>query len=1192
MAGQHCCFSGSRLASPGAWVAMVAMFGLLSGCGLFGGGGKGFSNEDDGDASVEDGRMPGDSLSDGRGGADVNWLADLDLGLEDVALEQSIQALEERYPSVAAELWTLSMFEGGPTEEDQTTLAALVEVLDGLEPDELDLALLYLLSVEPSCRADLAIEVDGDFSEWPEDAWLELGPSETVGGLRGERLAVGTDGEFIYVGAETTEQGGLSDPELIVEIDTAWGALSDFGFSLHAGKQSDQINLWHVDEQGNIEGRINKELQGIATAKGVEWAIPIASLVPRERPVVSISVSLYDAPQERWRKWTAVYLVLEPTLGALEDLCLLLSQAPEGLLDPRASVALAIQDRVWTYWMPAEFTQAVRGKTADMLEYALELPHWLDQRGLDFGFPELSLYEKLHWAWRNGNGAGAGGLNPYWRRESPNLEWLDFWTLDADDLAWYRSFLVEGDALSGGGMTRDVANAVNNYCWSFQFYATSPETTEFLCELGTNSPELCESYEEDWYGDGVDLGPFAGMTLKLWEAPSAHFQIGVFEERGQFFGDCGTNTAIMNATLRSVGLATIAGSYHPKDTEKGVGHYHVYPVYFDVQGDRWYIPQDASFLEQWGELPAGGEFVIGARHGFSWISDAPAGSTLMGGPFFPMPYETYVDVVDHHATGFDKSLLRDFVEEDQDVPAESECPLSPDPSYLNYSIEGIDVPMSDGTELVTYVYRPTGPETMPAILDRSIWGWTNEAAEYFVSLGYAYVIQLVRGRYDSDGQLNLFVGEKGDGHDAVEWILAQPWSDGQVATVGAGYSAFTALAAATHPAVKAAVVENAPALDPYLGWPGTRGRLLSLRFINWLTALTSNAWPEWDQFCEALNHRPMESLGDDIYGVELPFWKEFLAHFDDPADSAWRKELSLADDITGICAAVLHLQAQGHADDGPLANYRALAQASCNGAPRPQGLVFGTRTMWDWYWHGEDEEDQEVRDLVASFLAAQLGDTGSSGLDAKVMLRHPAKESWELRDSLEPDSEVELLLSRDQGGPWGILGSEAPEGPAFLEFVTDPATNDPCDGNSEVWFSSEPFSEQVAIAGEIGFELSVSVDVPDADIIVTVYEQKPDNTWHNIASGGTRLAYRDEGEPSSTPIPGQVIELSGALRASLHLTDPGSRIHVTVAASSWEYLENPNTGGPVGSETETKTVTVQVHLGPDLPGRIALPLVH
>ena len=70
-----------------------------------------------------------------------------------------------------------------------------------------------------------------------------------------------------------------------------------------------------------------------------------------------------------------------------------------------------------------------------------------------------------------------------------------------------------------------------------------------------------------------------------------------------------------------------------------------------------------------------------------------------------------------------------------------------------------------------------------------------EIADFFVPHGYAVVLQDLRDRHRSEGTKQYFhsatphTGE--DGYDTIEWIAAQPWSNGRTGTVGSSYAGIT-----------------------------------------------------------------------------------------------------------------------------------------------------------------------------------------------------------------------------------------------------------------------------------------------------------------------------------------------------------------------------------------------------------------
>src|SRR5207244_3552643 len=103
------------------------------------------------------------------------------------------------------------------------------------------------------------------------------------------------------------------------------------------------------------------------------------------------------------------------------------------------------------------------------------------------------------------------------------------------------------------------------------------------------------------------------------------------------------------------------------------------------------------------------------------------------------------------------------------------------------------VAMRDSVKLATDVYLPaTDNSPYPTILVRTPYSKAGgkSIAGNLCPQGYAVVVQDMRGRFDSDGHHAIIFGNDGlggkhqDGHDTIDWITKQPWSNGKVGTWG------------------------------------------------------------------------------------------------------------------------------------------------------------------------------------------------------------------------------------------------------------------------------------------------------------------------------------------------------------------------------------------------------------------------
>ncbi|MDV7215836.1 CocE/NonD family hydrolase [Streptomyces prunicolor] len=162
------------------------------------------------------------------------------------------------------------------------------------------------------------------------------------------------------------------------------------------------------------------------------------------------------------------------------------------------------------------------------------------------------------------------------------------------------------------------------------------------------------------------------------------------------------------------------------------------------------------------------------------------------------------------------------------------------------------MPVRDGALLVADLYadRPD-PGPGPVILERTPYGRRatrpsdgalgaenppapETAAEVFTRGGYRIVRQDCRGRGDSEGTFVKYLNEAADGYDTVEWIAAQPWCDGRVATMGVSYSAHAqaALASLGAPHLAAMFLDSGGFASAYEA--GTRmGGAFELKQATW-----------------------------------------------------------------------------------------------------------------------------------------------------------------------------------------------------------------------------------------------------------------------------------------------------------------------------------------------------------------------
>lgn len=117
----------------------------------------------------------------------------------------------------------------------------------------------------------------------------------------------------------------------------------------------------------------------------------------------------------------------------------------------------------------------------------------------------------------------------------------------------------------------------------------------------------------------------------------------------------------------------------------------------------------------------------------------------------------------------------------------------PNPLYQFEVQKNVMIPMPDGIRLATDIYYPKTTGKCPVIILRTPYNKKGRMHPYkqlaylFASQGYVFIVQDVRGKYDSDGEYDPFKNEGLDGYTMVEWAGKAPWSNGKVALYGFSY---------------------------------------------------------------------------------------------------------------------------------------------------------------------------------------------------------------------------------------------------------------------------------------------------------------------------------------------------------------------------------------------------------------------
>src|SRR4051812_49705164 len=184
------------------------------------------------------------------------------------------------------------------------------------------------------------------------------------------------------------------------------------------------------------------------------------------------------------------------------------------------------------------------------------------------------------------------------------------------------------------------------------------------------------------------------------------------------------------------------------------------------------------------------------------------------------------------------------------------------------------VPMRDGVTLAADLTLPADLPA-PAVVLRTPYGKTgalqSKRAETFAAAGYVAVLVDVRGRGDSDGDFAPYSSDGPDGYDAIEWVAAQDWCDGAVATWGGSYGGHIQWLAALEkpPSLKAMVSLVTPS-DPFVENPTGLPTPMS---INWYRLVDARVLQHTDNvdWMKVYTHRPLLTM-DEAAGLVARNW--------------------------------------------------------------------------------------------------------------------------------------------------------------------------------------------------------------------------------------------------------------------------------------------------------------------------------
>jgi hypothetical protein len=483
----------------------------------------------------------------------------------------------------------------------------------------------------------------------------------------------------------------------------------------------------------------------------------------------------------------------------------------------------------------------------------------------------------------------------------------------------------------------------------------------------------------------------------------------------------------------------------------------------------------------------------------------------------------------------------------------------------------VRIPVRDGSWLAATLYLPdesAGPqpcliEALPYRKDDLTSSYAASYRSLCVDHGYAVARIDVRGTGSSPGAAldEYQEAEQRDLPDAIAWVAAQDWCDGQVGMWGTSYSGFNSLqiAAERPPALKAicAIFATDDRWTDDVHWRGGALRLVDLvDYCHYMTpmcvlppvpAVWGEGWQdEWQRRLATNEPWVLTWLRENRHG---PYWDHGSVRLGGTTSGYER---------IGCPVMIVAGWADGYRNN----SFRTVVELARHGVPHrllagpwahadPATAMPGPRIdfdveLVDWFDHwlrGTGEHEDRCDVFVRASTKPEIDLDLHEGRWVTLPSVPPVNEA-----TLDLTAPATLAVSPDVGTaawidcaghlPWGLSGDQRLDDERSLTWEVEPPPN--------------------PVVGHPVFRARLWATEPAASISVKLCDVFPDGTSALVSRGTRDLAFREgvHGEPSPL-VPGREVAVEVVLDACAYQWTPGNTLRVSVAGADW-----PNTVAP------------------------------
>lgn len=534
--------------------------------------------------------------------------------------------------------------------------------------------------------------------------------------------------------------------------------------------------------------------------------------------------------------------------------------------------------------------------------------------------------------------------------------------------------------------------------------------------------------------------------------------------------------------------------------------------------------------------------------------------------------------------------------------------------------DSIVINTSDGAEIALLVVRNKGvKESLPTILHHTIYTRANDykRALLAASHGYVGVVSYTRGKAWSNSEIIPYEFESKDINTVIDWIVKQPWSNGEIGMRGGSYTGFTQWAATKklHPALKTIVPSAAS--SPGIGEPMENGVYMTFLYP-WFPHVTNNKmldnksyndhqrWNNLKQvyYQNGIAYRKLDSID----GQPNPIFNKQLEH--PTYDKYWQDMMPYKEDFSKINIPIL--STTGYFDGAQIGAMHYLKEHYKYNTNAAHYFVIGPFGHLGSQYIPEKEISGYKIDPVAQINITKLSfewfdyifknAPKPSLLKDKINFQVMGANQWKHVSALNAMSNDTLkfylnnrlsnvkFTSRYESGNNGHKKHFAltKDKPSKLNFIlqevdfTDRSmarennyynpnivdTTLPLSNGFS--FITEPFKQDIEFNGAYFGEFKVMINKKDMDYSIVMYEQTPEGNYFKLTQqsiGRASLSKDREKRQLLTPNHIETVPFASG-RMTSKLLKKGSRLIMVLNINKHPHEQvNYGTGKDVSDET-------------------------